>query len=734
MDDFSSIGSSNSMSNQSGNTKLPKTRWGAACGPCAETKAKCIRTNLNPDSKCDRCQKLLKDCSDQVRRPRKKRLVKPSRTAEIEERLNGLVNLLTVPGDVSGAESPTNPESLPAETEARTSQQTIPSTAPGNSSEPAQNPWAVPEIYNSYAPPLCICRAQSGDPPPPPDTDDALLNFYRTQLQRLHPFVIIPSTISAASLKSTRPFLMSAIRMVASVRSLTSMRAQMYHLMKHIADHMLVRSEKSLDMLLGIIVIVGWYQYHCFVHAQLNTLLHLAATLVEELGLRHQPLPRGGNVFISKRSVAPPARTNEERRALVGVWFMTSCMSINLQKMASYPYTDYAQECLNDLESDLEHPSDLSLVSLVRIQHLVERIHQMKYKVNILGEMSPLSSVQTAEHVASFQSELDHLRDSLPMQLKTDKIFMTYLHSATLRLYEPPIIDNEQINSISSSFASNTSDGGNTLKQLYLTRNALVAWFDNWLAVPVSAYYCQTTEFAAQLIYSIAMLGRWARLETPRTMFAVDGSASPGQSAGTRSGKDGLETGSSPEAVAASRIIAGEVEEPCLFGQIPQPKVSNTKLATAVAELQVHLRQQAGLSINIPQILTLICSRFEEASATFPVSSTHVGSVDTHNPWTMSALKIRLTREKLERWSDLVFQETQALKTQSGNDNDSTMSDWAMNITTMNSVQYEEPSLQQDQTQLQSLSGTRPYTNDDVLQGIDPAIWFDEYLDWSYEF
>lgn len=196
-----------------------------------------------------------------------------------------------------------------------------PSPAPKSN----DNPWAVPNTYNVNAPPSCICRPESGDAPPPPDSDEALLNIYRNELVTAHPFVIIPPTMSAAALQETKPFLMSAIRMVASFRSLRSMRAQMYHLMKHVADRMLIRAERSLDLLQGLIVIIGWYQYHCFMHAQLNTLIGLAMTLVGEMNLsRPPPLPERSILMVVKPMNTPKSRTNEERRAFAGVWFLTS--------------------------------------------------------------------------------------------------------------------------------------------------------------------------------------------------------------------------------------------------------------------------------------------------------------------------------------------------------------------------------------------------------------------------
>lgn len=102
------------------------------------------------------------------------------------------------------------------------------------------------------------------------------------------------------------------------------MRAQMYHLMKHLTDYMLIRSEKSLDLLQGIIVIAGWYQYHCFMHAQLNNLITLALALVGDLGLNRTPRTSQRSAIMMVNPIRPAARNNDERRALAGVWFLTS--------------------------------------------------------------------------------------------------------------------------------------------------------------------------------------------------------------------------------------------------------------------------------------------------------------------------------------------------------------------------------------------------------------------------
>lgn len=258
-------------------------------------------------------------------------ILPPRRTAQIEERLNGLVSLLQASGELPHQGQGQQDESTPDDyeesnfspsqlTESPMTNNTI------NQPQKLQQPkeWFIPPTYNSFGQPNCICRPAPGEAAPPPDTDDVALEMYKTQLQPLYPFVIIPRDVTAAQLGATRPFLMSSIRMVTSFRSLRSMRAQMHALIKHLTDYMLIRSERSMDLLLGMIVILGWYQYHCFTHAQLHNLLALSISLIGELGLNRHPIIHEGTRVMAAQPPAPSARSNEERRAFLGVWFLVS--------------------------------------------------------------------------------------------------------------------------------------------------------------------------------------------------------------------------------------------------------------------------------------------------------------------------------------------------------------------------------------------------------------------------
>ena len=159
----------------------------------------------------------------------------------------------------------------------------------------------------------------------PMESDETLLSIYMNQLSNRFPFVIIPLGTTVVHLEASRPLLMKVIRMVASVRHLGSMRGQSRAVIQHISHAMLMRSERSLDLLQSILVFLGFYHYHCMTHAQFNNLNHLAASLIGDMDLSTCPKSQERrNQLPLIRSQDQRSRTNEERRTLVGVWYMSS--------------------------------------------------------------------------------------------------------------------------------------------------------------------------------------------------------------------------------------------------------------------------------------------------------------------------------------------------------------------------------------------------------------------------
>ena len=268
------------------------------------------------------------------------------KTAQLEARLNSLVDLLkaansgddllkaTNSGDVSASaqRSPRiKPETLRVPTET-----SCPTAGDGHSPSISddkhklslcgqqESSHTIPTSYNEYAPPTCPCRSPAGELPVALEPDETLLSIFVNNLMPEYPFVTLRPGITATELASDKPFLFMAIKMVASYKSLKSMRAQNYAIMKHLTEQMLMRSERSLEMLQAILLVLGYYHYHCMLHAQMNNLTALANSLAGDLGINRPPDAQERMRLLHPSPEAPRARTNDERRALCGVWYMNS--------------------------------------------------------------------------------------------------------------------------------------------------------------------------------------------------------------------------------------------------------------------------------------------------------------------------------------------------------------------------------------------------------------------------
>lgn len=90
-------------------------------------------------------------------------------------------------------------------------------------------------------------------------------------------------------------------------------------------------------------------------------------------------------------------------------------------------FTPYIQESLNVLENESEYESDVTLVFLVRIQRLTERIFEFTSKDRGEEDIPGIPSAPLTAYMAAFQNEIDNIRDSLPMRLQNDGMWIGVL-------------------------------------------------------------------------------------------------------------------------------------------------------------------------------------------------------------------------------------------------------------------------------------------------------------------
>ena len=158
---------------------------------------------------------------------------------QLEEKLDGLVSLLKPPqqvlensgGNVMVAQSQFQPlvQQFPD----------TPSSGPSLSISPGQEAQESTNAGDNVFP-------------------DTLLYIYRNNMATQFPFVIIPDRVSAAELAQTKPFLYRTVLMAASYHDKTGQTRMTKEIFQYLSAHMIIASEKSLDLLQGLLVLMAW--------------------------------------------------------------------------------------------------------------------------------------------------------------------------------------------------------------------------------------------------------------------------------------------------------------------------------------------------------------------------------------------------------------------------------------------------------------------------------------------
>ncbi|KAH6628927.1 hypothetical protein F5144DRAFT_493236 [Chaetomium tenue] len=406
----------------------------------------------------------------------------------------------------------------------------------------------------------------------PEAIDHILLSNYRTELMPQHPFVVIPNHISAPALKSHRPVLMMSIRAIASFEGLQTMCARMDAVMRHITDKLFFQAERSLDLLMGIVVILGWHHHHGAIHSNLNNLLCLAESLVSDLGL---------NKKLTDDDRPGDETVIEGQRLLLGVWYLRSSASIYLRQLAPMPFTSYLRQCLANLQNAKTHELDQALVYHVNIQRLAERVTVLKSSqlgradrgnggtaLKGFGQNKEIQDPEAA--MAACQAYLAKLRTELPIGVKDDATDMVAIQLNTV---DVRISASRESNALQCCAATSPpqplyslgSDSPIVDTLLHTAPTALKNWFQAWIsAIPVARYRTLPSQAVFQLSYAVQTLiqsqkgaqrhsAGCSMHREPLRLASWSAPPSPGPLSGTRHG------GSRPlgdEIIVVNRLIA----------------------------------------------------------------------------------------------------------------------------------------------------------------------------------
>ncbi|KAH8673726.1 hypothetical protein BX600DRAFT_547409 [Xylariales sp. PMI_506] len=403
-----------------------------ACTTCAKAKARCIPCS-NP-LKCERCDRLQKPCSQQTPAPpRRRKEQRPTRVSQLEKRIDDLTSQLRSPDaeplDSSNGEQRCNQmfayggRAFPTYRNSETNRDTA-----------ERNEW--PE-----APPMLDGAGPGGSRAASiwPQDDEAvqLLAEFRENMMPLFPFVIIPPDMSAKTLRLERPFTWKATMLEACSLDGDRQLRLGRDLLKDLSEALLVKPHKSLDVLQGLLLFIGWFHFglNSF---QVTNLLGLARSLCLSLGFDERQL--------QGRQLETTSENLEQMRAFAGTYYLTTAVFTTSKRRDALMNIPYLEGICQVVEMKAEYSTDELLVRMVRIQKIAQSISLTFSSSHRSLENPQLSFLPMMMAVKGFQTQLEDYKASLPPYLRDNYGLMGHVHIAEVLLYEVALQDSPQDN------------------------------------------------------------------------------------------------------------------------------------------------------------------------------------------------------------------------------------------------------------------------------------------------
>lgn len=182
---------------------------------------------------------------------------------------------------------------------------------------------------------------------------DELLQRFKTYRIPNFPFVVIPKDIDAATLRSKTPVIFLSV-MIVCLEDEFLLQTQLAERFKAaICDDLIMNNMKSLELLQGLLVYLGWCQYQCQQKQQIYLFRHMAWALASDLALDRHPgkgqsrdshscmkvqpiIPYSGLVAVDSE---PESWTAARQRAFLGCYYLNNASATFRRQMSGMKHT-----------------------------------------------------------------------------------------------------------------------------------------------------------------------------------------------------------------------------------------------------------------------------------------------------------------------------------------------------------------------------------------------------------
>ncbi|GFN17280.1 hypothetical protein AtubIFM55763_004275 [Aspergillus tubingensis] len=504
--------------------------YGRSCVDCSQAKCKCIYSKAS--GKCQRCQRLDKECRQPAttRRSTKRRSAVSkniSKTNRLENKIEDLVALLRAgvhPGNASTtllrelAQLPENQKFASSNAASPPGRSDISMSSSGLNSidtRRTNDTESTPEASLSDGGGSLSTGASAEHAMEPTGIQaEEYFTIFLTKMLPYFPCLYVPSGTTAEKLRRDKPFTWLCIMAIASKSS--AQRRILFDRIKHTVAQRLVHeySCRELDMLQGLLLYLGWSNQQVYNKANIYVFTQLATGIVYEMGL-FNPEAKGKHMLLCvhpephENRTAPPRQVMEERRAVLGCFLLTSTIATFLQQSDSLRWTRHLEDCLRLLEEQQECANDGILVQQVRLQLVTDGLSLGSRYGGSSGveSMRPSPSVYLRPMQTQLQSRLQEIMSRHGCHSKGYKIVLLHHYNTSLSLYESALPKGAISSTVNVTYEH--------LDYLYGCLDATKSWFDVFLSIPPGEYIGFPFAVFAQMVQNLATLFQLSTLESP---------------------------------------------------------------------------------------------------------------------------------------------------------------------------------------------------------------------------
>lgn len=264
------------------------------------------------------------------------------------------------------------------------------------------------------------------------DQAETLLLRYSKEMTLHLPAVVFPPSMSAATLRKTKPYLFLGIMAAASSETPHIQRQLASEVVHLIAEKVVVYGEKSVELVQLLQVTVIWYYPpEHFEELKFYQFVHMAAVMAIDIGLgrkrnitKSRLIPSSWRDHPFRRTSLPDPTSLEARRAWLSSYFLASNVSMALHRTNLIRWNSFMTECMDILESSPEAAStDRYLCNLVWTHRLAEEVG-MQFSMDDPSVTVNITEPKVQYALRGFERDLAKYSDSITKEDKKRKYLL----------------------------------------------------------------------------------------------------------------------------------------------------------------------------------------------------------------------------------------------------------------------------------------------------------------------